>query len=356
MMMTREISLQDYLSLGWALLPACAPAENGSGCRQHGPDCKWPGKRPLVDWKRYQRKAPSAKTVKRWAKKWPDANWGTLTGAPSGIVVLDLDSTAAHHKLGEFPLTATTKTSRGQHTYFAVRKRIPPSLDLAEDVEVKGAKGFVILPPSRHPSGINYTWARPPDQGIAPLPSWVWEMVTEAKKQRRGQPKLPTEAVVNGVRQGRRNTAAAQMAGVLLCRFEPELWESHCWPLLVAWNERCRPPLSLEELRSVFDKIAAREAKQRIKRAENLLRDKRNQDLARRIAERLHQDPELSRAQLSRILNGYRYPTFGLLCDFVQLQRLGHDAFGVAPSAPNSSRSPNDTPPPRLYTPRGGVG
>jgi hypothetical protein len=68
---------RDYLARGLAPIPV-------------GPD-----KIPLVEWKPYQGEAPQADQVDEWWTRWPDANVGVVTGAVSGVVVLDADGPEA---------------------------------------------------------------------------------------------------------------------------------------------------------------------------------------------------------------------------------------------------------------------
>jgi len=53
------------------------------------------GKKPLVEWTEYQTRIATEKKMKKWWKKWPDANVGIVTGNISGLVVIDCDSKGA---------------------------------------------------------------------------------------------------------------------------------------------------------------------------------------------------------------------------------------------------------------------
>lgn len=52
----------------------------------------------------------------------------------------------------------TSRTDRGFHVYF--RAADLRTVDLG-DGELRGAGGYVVLPPSVHPSGTRYTWLVP---------------------------------------------------------------------------------------------------------------------------------------------------------------------------------------------------
>ena len=63
------------------------------------------------------------------------------------------------------------------------------------------------------------------------------------------------QAAMSGVGEGRRNDAAASVAGMLLHTFSPAEWQSRAWPVFRGWNERNKPPLDETELREVFQSI-----------------------------------------------------------------------------------------------------
>jgi len=71
----RRVAAQQYAQHGWSVLPLT------------------PGKKhpPLVPWKALETARPTPDTVKRWFRRWPTANIGIVTGAVSGMTVLDVD-------------------------------------------------------------------------------------------------------------------------------------------------------------------------------------------------------------------------------------------------------------------------
>lgn len=121
--------------------------------------------------------------IRGWFGYRPDLGVGVATG--DGLVVLDvdprnggdrsLDAYLYNHR-SRLPRTAEVLTGGGgRHLYFrgpaGVRGRtIAPGLD------VKAAGGYVVAPPSIHPSGREYVWH--PDRalgstGVAILPGWI---------------------------------------------------------------------------------------------------------------------------------------------------------------------------------------
>jgi hypothetical protein len=111
------------------------------------------------------------------------AGIGLPTGIVSGVGVVDvdprnggdgsLDRLQSEH--GPLPNTACSLTGGGgRHLLFRVRAPLK-TWKLASGVDVKLDGGYVVLPPSIHPSGASYRWApghEPDVAGLAPLPAW----------------------------------------------------------------------------------------------------------------------------------------------------------------------------------------
>jgi hypothetical protein len=130
-------------------------------------------KKPVGAWKEFQDRAPTDDELALWDAS--NFNVGIICGAPSGIVVLDVDSPEAQELVNglDLPPTPTVRTGRGVHYYF---KR--PSFEGRNGVGIAGVKldirgdgGYVAAPDSIHPSGARYEWViSPEDVPFAPLP------------------------------------------------------------------------------------------------------------------------------------------------------------------------------------------
>jgi hypothetical protein len=84
-------------------------------------------------------------------------------GTGAGFFVVDLDgaAAAAWAEANELPDTLTATTARGRHLYYEVPEgvRVANSAsELAEGVDIRGCGGYVLAPPSVHPSGAVYRW------------------------------------------------------------------------------------------------------------------------------------------------------------------------------------------------------
>lgn len=139
-----------YLARGWSVIPI------GNEKRP------WHG----IQWKAFQSTPANEQVLHEWFAA-PDVTGVAvvLGGVSGGLACRDFDDGTGYTAWAEsHPNLArtlpTARTARGYHVYFrcagfATRK--------CADGELRGEGGYVILPPSRHPQGIVYSWINPPD-------------------------------------------------------------------------------------------------------------------------------------------------------------------------------------------------
>ncbi len=239
----------DCLARGWSVIPVRAGA-----------------KRPIVRWEAFQNRLPTREEVEGWFRRWPDANLGIVTGAISGLVVLDVDPrhggedslSRLEEQHEALPETIEAITGGGgRHLYFAhPGGSIPNKVALAPGIDLRGDGGLVVAPPSRHPSGGRYLWEvshHPDDVAPAPLPSWLVALL-QRDAAHPGHPRDYWRALVRrGVAEGERNNTVASLTGHLLWHeVDPDVVSE----LLLCWNRvRCRPPLDDEEVARTVESI-----------------------------------------------------------------------------------------------------
>jgi hypothetical protein len=161
-----------YAARGWPVLPLHTPRTDGScSCRQ-GAACDHSGKHPRYHPRDLVNGLYAASTdvqqIRRWWRRWPEANIGIATGRASGLLVIDLDGVTDYR----FPLTARVSTAKGYHTYlrhpdYPVRNRVR----LLPELDIRADRALVVAPPSRHASGHCYRW-QPFAKPAAP-PAWL---------------------------------------------------------------------------------------------------------------------------------------------------------------------------------------
>jgi len=145
-----------YLDLGLSVIPL-----------------KTMSKEPLIPWKEFQERLPTKEEVREWFKG-KDNNIGIICGSISGnLVVIDFDDVDRFNEwynniegLGYRDLVLNTwvvETGKGIHVYFRIntnpndfKKIFRTKPKLIEGVDVKGEGGYVVAPPSIHPSGKQY--------------------------------------------------------------------------------------------------------------------------------------------------------------------------------------------------------
>jgi hypothetical protein len=126
------------------------------------PDEHHDGKVPAIPWKKYQEQLATDDDAVRWFIT--PMNIAVVTGAVSGVVVIDADDPAALRWCTKhLPYTPwQTETSRGFHLWYAHpavpvanRARLETQ-DGRLAIDVRGDGGFVIAPGSVHASGAEY--------------------------------------------------------------------------------------------------------------------------------------------------------------------------------------------------------
>ncbi|QEE28581.1 hypothetical protein FTW19_11580 [Terriglobus albidus] len=234
-------SLEDVLRLaarGWRLHP-----------------CKEKDKVPvLTNWPDKATCEPSI--IKQWAVTHRGCNWAVKTGTGSGIWVLDVDGEKGAVSLREMASrygdlwlqTLTAITAHGRHCYF----KYPQDVSIRNSVErlrpgldVRGDGGYVIAPPSLHPSGHEYRWVNP-DAAVLPTPEWLLHLLaTPTSKQ---------PNIIGKLYENQRNDGLTRLAGAE--RRRGMTYEQLEAFLLEANFRRCIPPLEKNEVLAIAASVS----------------------------------------------------------------------------------------------------
>lgn len=152
------------------------------------------GKRPLKP--SWQSLPATAEEIESWLDQ--GENIGILTGEPSGVVILDVDTEKGGALPEAIPETVTVQTGGGGvHYYFrmpegcAVRNSVGK---IAPHVDMRSTGGQAVFPGSVHPeTGNVYCWViSPEDMEPAPLPDWLLEPPKEPSAPALPPPDLET--------------------------------------------------------------------------------------------------------------------------------------------------------------------
>jgi len=237
------------------------------------------GKIPIVSWKPFQTRFPTDEEIKDWETNKNITGIVGTTGKFSDIIVIDCDikntNKRCDHKIIDklksegHPEVVTG--SGGSHFFVQWQPLINTKDGVLTGLDIKGEGGCITLPPSVsqygqdeleyfHFNGNEYKWIKEfKREDLKPFPQWLLEMIRDnLPKEKAGW-----SEVMQGVSEGNRNGTAASVAGKILLGLKVEDWESIGWTSLEAWNQKCTPPLSRQELRNTFQSVGRTELARR---------------------------------------------------------------------------------------------
>lgn len=228
----------EYVDLGWSILPV-------------RPDDKRPY---MTNWLQYQKTRADRNLVTSWFSSLSNAGVGLVTGRISGVVVLDVEHDCPipiEDILRKYPTGMISKSGGGgRHLFYNYPQgvgRISNRVRIFEGADLRADGGFIVLPPTLHPSGGRYEWLRRGPMGA--FPRELLDMQSRPKAQE-GDGWI-TEAL-RGVSEGGRNDTCARLAGYF---FKKGVNSDIVEALLLEWNEKNDPPLPIKEVRTTIKSI-----------------------------------------------------------------------------------------------------
>lgn len=226
-----EIEALQYARRGWPVFP-----------------CKAREKQPLTS-SGFRNATTDEDQIRAWWSKWPDANIGIATG--NGLFVLDVDGSEGLASIEgkELPRAPRVKTSKGFHVYFKSQEELRCFTRRLPGLDGRGEGGYIIAPPSVHPSGEVYEWlVMPSELPLPECPPWLAELargrIVSQEAARDQEDMIPA---------GQRNAALASLAGSMRRR---GMCSASIEAALLAENAaRCTPPLDEEEVRRIAGSV-----------------------------------------------------------------------------------------------------
>lgn len=180
-----------YIARGWKVFPLHSIKADGE-CTCGKLACSDSGKHPAVSRGLKEASDDPAKINDWFGPNAPLRNIGIVTGAVSGITVLDIDTAPGKggdetwaeivREHGE-PQTLTAQTgSGGNHLLFAYNSALPTAANvLGKGLDVRNDSGYIVAAPSRHRSGGVYSWLNE-GEPLAVLPAHL-----SRRKETRGR-------------------------------------------------------------------------------------------------------------------------------------------------------------------------
>jgi len=200
--------------------------------------------------------------IRRWWKRWPDANIGIPTGPASGLLVMDVDPRNGGKESlanfirehGQLPHTIEQITGGGgSHYGFSFADGVRCGT-LAPGIDYKGAGGYIVASPSLHLSGKTYRWSGSKwwDQLLNPskAPKWLLGRIQESRNGARAESARRSEKWTTG----ERNNQLMSFAGTMRRRGMSR--ESIEAALIQENDGRCDPPLAETEVSNIAASVA----------------------------------------------------------------------------------------------------
>lgn len=217
-------------------------------------------KAPLYPWAKYQKRRPGKRELENWQFRDKPKLWGVVTGAISGVVVIDADTPGNRATLeAELEQSAHIITPRGGGHFHFKHPGYPvkTSAGILPGVDIRADGGFVNVVGSR-PDGEYHILTLPGPDNLLPwdsLPARIKSKLNGSKPSlkiaRQGQP----------IPNGQRNATLTSMAGAM--RRQGMSQEAIEVALLAT---PCETPLPESEIRAIAASVARYEPKPDIDR------------------------------------------------------------------------------------------
>jgi hypothetical protein len=208
---------------------------------------------------------PNLDRIHAWWGSCNDLNIGLACGDRSGLFVLDIDGAEGEATVrileqihGPWPPTREAITGRdgGRHAYFKLGKHEVRNSagKLGAGIDIRGTGGYVLLPPSIHPSGRPYSWSVDSADHIALAPDWLHAIIGDHKSSQ-GKPLEHWHRVLTGeISTGSRNSTLASMCGKLLHSGLNDV--VLLLDVMSCINHaRCNPPLDCREVDNIVASV-----------------------------------------------------------------------------------------------------
>lgn len=232
-----------YLANGWSVFPI-----------PHGK------KEPVIKWGEYRERHATTEEVEAWFSE-KESNVGIVTGKLSNLTVLDADGTSGIKELDSMRLVSTASVltgGGGKQLFFQHSGETNKwtSKD-HEGLDSRGEGGYVVAPPSLHPSGMKYRWATGVIPQASHLPAWPTGLLETPKVVTVGQVVHNEPWLVQalkGAGSGGRHKTLVRLACYLIPRHPYDVVKH----MLVEWNSKNTPPLADDEVVKQLNDLVGR--------------------------------------------------------------------------------------------------
>lgn len=234
-------------------------------------------KKPLVEWKKYQKERPTREQIIEWFNVKDPVNIATICGSVSNnFVAIDFDDPEQYPRIFKKEeieaKTPVVRTHRGFQLYFRNNKPVDTFKIPELSLEIRGNGAIVVMPPSLHPEGSQYHYVndfREP-LTIDDIEGSIWRKIEELGIRKRvftspewkpskgipyqGSDPPCVTGLLEGVQEGMRHEVTIRLAAYYINfrRSQPK----QTMEKLKKWNkEKNQPPLPEEELTAILNDV-----------------------------------------------------------------------------------------------------
>ena len=219
-------------------------------------------KKPLIySWKEFQSKHMGIGDMKGHWKDSPESNIGIVTGAISGITVIDIDGQEGLDSLKDagihLPNTHIVKTPKGWHFYYKYNNLFKTGAGFLKNVDVRNDAGYVVAPPSlvtnKNYEVLETNGGRFSEFGVVPEQFLGKQPKTVQPTDKDSVDPWVTDALENGAPEGQRDVTATRLAGYFWAR---GIQEDILPSILTGFGEKCTPPMSEVDLARIAKSVS----------------------------------------------------------------------------------------------------
>ena len=241
------------------------------------------GKKPLLKWEPYQTQKAGAEEIKQWAQKWPDMNIAIVTGAISGLDVVDIDSQKGRDAVDEMipdsMLTPVAGSPRdGRHNYHEHREGVGNATGFLPDVDLRGDGGYILAPPSIGENGKPYAWM----EGLSifevnpcPMPEPLYNIINTSlyrgvTKSQEDNDHTKSQIITDShirFEEGNRDNALFHLANHLV---KGGMSEYNILEYMLFFGSNCTPPFPEKEILAKIQSALKRTKRRKLSIAEDL--------------------------------------------------------------------------------------
>ena len=215
---------------------------------------------PDHSWKEFQTRRATPEEIRHWFAVAPDANLALVCGSISGVIVIDVDGEEGQKWFQEnvpakpnlFQYTSSKSKFHAFYKHPGAHVRVAPSVAVVNQIDVRGDASYVVIAPSIHPTGAQYSLSALHGftgmDSLVPVPDV--KLSRDSSGEYHSAPAMTFDGLIEGdVEAGSRNSTLTSICGRLYGKgmsTEEVVLYAHAWN-----SQHCKPPLPQREVETI---------------------------------------------------------------------------------------------------------